>query len=322
MKTLFSVLTIAALAAANTPISRSTLESEGVYRFVLASRPKWWFGIPSVGLCPSRTAPCYPEPAVNHTTGEQNPGAGLCAWPNANCGCLYPSESGERNVKGRAFPHYYIAHQCSSTEVRAGFWVYYPKDGHTGTGHRHDWEYYLVIWSSASATGDFTRSSHVFSYHGDRLQEAWSSASTVDDDLNDAADGEGNHALVYPGWSKHPNFPDRNIRFCDVLSQSTKNAYRSHDWWYYADESDLINAEASTQIGGWIDAIGDGWGSATGYPSVRGGDGRICGLNGTGGTILRTQEEREAAWDAIDAVTLTELNLSEAEIRKRCNTEE
>ncbi|KAH8919047.1 hypothetical protein BT69DRAFT_1322422, partial [Atractiella rhizophila] len=77
------------------PISRSTLESEGVYRFVLASRPKWWFGIPSVGLCPSRTAPCYPEPAVNHTTGEQNPGAGLCAWPNANCGCLYPSEKCE-----------------------------------------------------------------------------------------------------------------------------------------------------------------------------------------------------------------------------------
>ncbi|KAH8926044.1 hypothetical protein BT69DRAFT_1331645 [Atractiella rhizophila] len=208
-------------------------------------------------------------------------------------------------------------------------------------------EYYLVIWSSASATGDFTRSSHVFSYHGDRLQEAWSSASTVDDDLNDAADGEGNHACAsalplemtrkkltlgrlvetskFPG-QKHSvlrrpiaEYEERMSSPRSILAFSYSSPSR-----YYADESDLINAEASTQIGGWIDAIGDGWGSATGYPSVRGGDGRICGLDrcywrrmGIG-----DWEERETAWDAIDAVTLTELNLSEAEIRKRCIVEE
>ncbi|KAH8919026.1 hypothetical protein BT69DRAFT_1353429 [Atractiella rhizophila] len=314
------------LAVANTPIPQSTLDTQGVYPFVVASRPKWWFGIPSKALCPSRTAPCYPEYAVNHTTGAQNPGQNLCDWPNANCGCQYPSENGQAGgIKARAFPHYWIASQCSNTEVRAGFWVYYPKDGFVGSGHRHDWEYYIVVWSK-QADGNYIRSSHVFSYHGDRLQENWNVAANVEygllspclentsaymkisDNLNSVADGQGNHALVYPGWSKHPNFPDKNTHFCDTLSQSTKNAYRSDDWWYYADESDLFQADASTQIGGWIDSIGANWGSANSYPSSAGGEGRICALNGTGGVILRVAD-RESKMAAVDTITLADLGL-------------
>ncbi|KAH8919025.1 hypothetical protein BT69DRAFT_1285169 [Atractiella rhizophila] len=290
MKCLFIVVFLFHSSLANTPISQSTLDNEGLYPFVVASRPRWGFGMPPKSFCSKRTPPCYPEAAVNHTTGVQNPGQDLCAWPDAGCGCQYPSESGEDGgVKGRPFPHYWIASQCSNTEVRAGFWVYYPKDGFTITGHRHDWEYYIVVWTK-QPNGEFIRDYQVFSYHGFRLDQKWSLASTVDDELNSMPNGEGDHALVYPGWSKHPNFPNKNTLWCELFSQLTKNAYRADDWWYYAEESDLFHAEKDTEVGNWIDAIGKGWGAADSYPSLAGGEGRICGLNGTGPIILGPED--------------------------------
>ena len=41
------------------------------------------------------------------------------------------------------------------------------------------------------------------------------------------------HPKVYVGWSKHPQFHDRNTGWNDHISQSTGNAFRSQDWWYY-----------------------------------------------------------------------------------------
>jgi hypothetical protein len=83
------------LASANDPIPQSVLDSQGLRPFVLASRPLWEFGIPSKALCPTRTAPCYPDAAVDPNTGKQHPGADLAAWPDAGKGCRFPSADGK-----------------------------------------------------------------------------------------------------------------------------------------------------------------------------------------------------------------------------------
>jgi hypothetical protein len=95
--TLLALLTalLSKPAFANDPIPQSVLDSQGLRPFVLASRPLWEFGIPSKGLCPSRTAPCYPDTAVDPSNGTPNAGADGAPWPDANKGCRFPSADGK-----------------------------------------------------------------------------------------------------------------------------------------------------------------------------------------------------------------------------------
>lgn len=69
-------------------------------------------------------------------------------------------------------------------------------------------------------------------------------------------------------------------------------AYRSDDWYYYAEEQDLILADLSTAIGRRIDEIGNAglWGSATSWPAVRGAE--ICSLELTQDGLL-PDDDRE-----------------------------
>lgn len=93
------ILTFLSLASvnvlANDPISQSRVDAEGLWPVILASRPVWEFGVPSKALCPSRTAPCYPDYAVDPSTFAQHPGAEIQDWPIANGGCKYPAEDGK-----------------------------------------------------------------------------------------------------------------------------------------------------------------------------------------------------------------------------------
>jgi hypothetical protein len=130
----------------NDPISQSVLDSQGLWPFVLASRPLWEFGVPSKGLCPTRTGPCYPDYPVDPQTLAQHPPASLQAWPLADGGCRPPSATGQAGMSstmtymlpsdnnfllggtiGQPFPNYYIPAKCSDSEVRVGYWIYYPK---------------------------------------------------------------------------------------------------------------------------------------------------------------------------------------------------
>jgi hypothetical protein len=49
------------------------------------------------------------------------------------------------------------------------------------------------------------------------------------------------HPKVYVAWSKHAHFDDRNTGWNDPISQSTDNAFRSDDWWYYVDKSYYVS---------------------------------------------------------------------------------
>ncbi|KAH8915412.1 hypothetical protein BT69DRAFT_1288881 [Atractiella rhizophila] len=273
------------LVVANDPISQAALDSQGLYPFVLASRPRWLFGVPSAITCPFRTGPCYADYAVDPQTGAQNPGADLQGWPKADGGCRAIRDDGKAGgAKGKPFPSYYIVNQCASDEVRVGYWLYFPKDGFKLTGHRHDWEYYIVVWKK-DGSGNYYRDRHVQSYHSGRIGTPWSQVKdTVNDDLTLAANGNGNHASIYVAWSKHAMFDTKKTdTICESLLQSTLVAYRSDDWYYYAEESDLVVGDRSSQIGVWIDDIGQAgsWGDATSWPHTSGGDGRICSLEAT-----------------------------------------
>jgi hypothetical protein len=75
---------------------------------------------------------------------------------------------------------------------------------------------------------------------------------------------------VYVGWSKHPNFDDRNTGFNDVISQSLDRAFRSQDWWYYVDPMYYVKSDGDTDAGKALRAAN--WGSAgSNPPSVHDG---------------------------------------------------
>ncbi|KAJ7576009.1 hypothetical protein C8J56DRAFT_800986, partial [Mycena floridula] len=233
---------------------------------------------------------CYPDYAVD-ANGVQHPAAGLQDWPIANGGCRFPSANGKAGgIQGQPFPNYYISKQCQEDEIRVGYWLYYPKDGFIGTGHEgHDWESYTVVWLR-DASGNYYRDRHVLSYHSGFTGTPWNSVKdTVNDDLSSAT--HGNHAKIYPGWSKHANFDTKKTTVCDTLLQSTLVAYRSDDWWYYPQESDLIVGDRTSQAGRWIDDIGNagGWGSATSWPAKTGAD--ICSLEATQDGLMAVNDE-------------------------------
>jgi hypothetical protein len=53
------------------------------------------------------------------------------------------------------------------------------------------------------------------------------------------------HPKVYVAWSKHAHFDTRNTGWNDPVSQSTDNAFRSDDWWYYVDKSYYVSSSVS-----------------------------------------------------------------------------
>jgi hypothetical protein len=81
------------------------------------------------------------------------------------------------------------------------------------------------------------------------------------------------HPKVYVAWSKHCMFHDRNTAFTDILSQSTMNAYRGQDWWYYVPSESYILADLTTKEG--LEISNANWGSASSPPARV--DDRLCG---------------------------------------------
>lgn len=115
-------------AVAVTSISDGTMTgllNAGGVDLALAAAPMWFFGQAL------NQPPCYPTSATD-SGGGQTPAAGLCAWPNAGCGCRNPGV-GIGNA-GPSFPVYYSYQKCTDGEVRVAYNLFYQKDGFTPNG--------------------------------------------------------------------------------------------------------------------------------------------------------------------------------------------
>lgn len=107
-----------------------------------------------------------------------------------------------------------------------------------------DWERVIIIHSKNS-NNMWAPSRALLSSHSGYHDLAWgniqNTLTTQQIQQGDAKDPNGvqnnDHPKVYVSWSKHANFDTRNTGWNDPVSQSTDNAFRSDDWWYYVDKT-------------------------------------------------------------------------------------
>jgi hypothetical protein len=82
-------------------------------------------------------------------------------------------------------------------------------------------------------------------YHDLAWGDIQNTLTTDEINAGDAKNPNGvqnnDHPKVYVAWSKHAHFDDRNTGWNDPISQSTDNAFRSDDWWYYVDKSYYVS---------------------------------------------------------------------------------
>ncbi|KAJ9248526.1 hypothetical protein C8Q69DRAFT_480604 [Paecilomyces variotii] len=277
-RTSLAVVGLAVRALAVTQISDSDmnglLDAGGVD---LADRyaPLWFFGQAQ------NQPPCYPTWAFGgspnssdiYDSSHQTPAAPQCEYPNVGCYCRNPGV-GIGNP-GPAFPIYYTYQKCNDSDIRVVYNLFYQKDGAQfgaiATGHNYDWERVIIIHSKNS-NNMWAPSRALLSSHSGYHDLAWgniqNTLTTQQIQQGDAKDPNGvqnnDHPKVYVSWSKHANFDTRNTGWNDPVSQSTDNAFRSDDWWYYVDKTYYIRSDDSTQAG---QALGSAnWGDATSNP--------------------------------------------------------
>ncbi|KAG2026395.1 hypothetical protein GB937_001905 [Aspergillus fischeri] len=268
----------ARLAAAVTQITdneMSNLLSQGGVELADRYAPLWFFGQAQ------NQPPCYPTWAFGgsptssdiYDDAHKTPAAPQCDYPNVGCRCRNPGVGiGNR---GPAFPIYFTYKRCSDTEVRVVYNLFYEKDGAEvigiDTGHDYDWERVIII-HSRDANNMWAPSRALLSAHSGYHDLAWGDIQNTltTDEINagDAKNPNGvrnnDHPKVYVAWSKHAHFDDRNTGWNDPISQSTDNAFRSDDWWYYVDKSYYILSDNTTAAG---KALGSAnWGDATSNP--------------------------------------------------------
>lgn len=276
--TLASLLALAATACAVTSVSNdqmSTWLNAGGVDLANAYAPIYFFGQSQ------NQPPCIPDWAFDGTpdtpdtydAAHMTPPAPQCQYPNVGCNCRQPGVA--IGNPAPAFPIYYSYTQCNATEVRVAYNLFYQKDGAKAgaiaTGHDYDWERVILIHNKA-ADGTWAPAQALLSAHSGYHRLAWSDIqNTLTTDEVAAGDAKtpngvrnNDHPKVYVSWSKHANFDDRNTGFNDPISQSTDNAFRSQDWWYYVDPSYYIRSDRSTAAG---QALGSAdWGSADSNP--------------------------------------------------------
>ncbi|OQE35404.1 hypothetical protein PENCOP_c013G07540 [Penicillium coprophilum] len=252
----------------------SLLETGGLD---LADRyaPMWFFGQAQ------NQPPCYPTWAYGGSpdTGDiyddahKTPGVGPCEYPDVGCNCRQPGV--DIGNPGPQFPVYYTYQQCSDTEVRVAYNLFYEKDGANfgviKTGHEYDWERVIII-HARDGSEMWAPSRALLSAHSGYHNLAWgdiqNTLTTDEVSAGNAKEPNGvrnnDHPKVYVSWSKHANFDTRNTGWNDPASQSLENAFRSNDWWYFVEPQYYIRADGDTEAGKIIGAAD--WGSASSDP--------------------------------------------------------
>lgn len=219
---------------------------------VLASRPQW-----NLARALKHDS-CWPEEALD-AAGNQKAPATRKLWP-------VPGQGGCVSA-GSAFPTYYTAKQCSPTEVRVVYSLYFPKDGFAGSlgslalGHDYDWEHVVVVWTQA-ADGSWHRDHLLLGRHGKEIFQAWSSAESWDATRTTAGLGL-EYPRIFVGWAKHAMFNHQG-GLTDLASQYTNEEFRNAAHPAWADW--LIPVDDSGPLAQRFDAFD--WGSASSTPSV------------------------------------------------------
>ncbi|KAJ5500826.1 Necrosis inducing protein [Penicillium fimorum] len=258
----------------------SLLEAGGLD---LADRyaPMWFFGQAQ------DQPPCYPTWAFGgspetpdvYDDAHKTPGVGACEYPDVGCNCRQPGV--DAGNPGPQFPIYYTYQQCTDSEVRVAYNLFYEKDGANfgaiKTGHEYDWERVIII-HSRDENNMWSPSRALLSAHSGYNNLAWGDIQNTltTDEINagNANDPNGvrnnDHPKVYVAWSKHAHFDTRNTGWNDPLSQSLDIAFRSNDWWHFVEPQYYIRADGGTDAGKVIGAAD--WGSASSDPvSVQAG---------------------------------------------------
>ncbi|OJK04873.1 hypothetical protein ASPACDRAFT_74438 [Aspergillus aculeatus ATCC 16872] len=240
--------------------------------------PLWFFGQAL------NEVPCYPTWAFGgspdspdvYDAAHQTAPAPQCEYPDVGCECRNPGVEAGNPGPASAFPIYYTVQRCNETEVRVVYNLFYEKDGAKvldliDTGHDYDWERVIIV-HSRDANELWAPSRALLSAHSGYHNLAWSQIhSTLTSEEIAAGDARapdgvrGNdHPKVYVSWSKHAHFDTKDRIWVDPISQSTDNAFRSDDWWYYVEQQYYIRSDNSTEAGKALS--GTDWGSATSNP--------------------------------------------------------
>lgn len=140
------------------------------------------------------------------------------------------------------------------------------------TTNASDWERVIVIHSKNTNTNTWAPSQALLSQHSGYERQPWAAIqntlTTPEIQAGDAKDPNGvqnnDHPKVYVAWSKHAHFDTRNTGWNDPASQSTDNAFRSQDWWYFVDPKYYVRADRSTVAGQALGAAD--WGDASSNP--------------------------------------------------------
>lgn len=114
-----------------------------------------------------------------------------------------------------------------------------------------DWERVIII-HSRDANNMWAPTRALLSAHSGYHDLAWGDIqNTLTTDEINAGDAKtpngvqnNDHPKVYVAWSKHAHFDTRNTGWNDPISQSTDNAFRSDDWWYYVDKSYYVSSSS------------------------------------------------------------------------------
>jgi Necrosis inducing protein (NPP1) len=242
----------AAVAAANDPLPDGT----SLASFANASVPQWNF---------ARTLnrdTCWPQAALTAGGGQASP-AQRRSYPTAGQGGCVPA--------GTAFPTYTTVRQCTTSEIRVSYTLYFPKDGFAGSllglplGHAHDFEQVVVVWTRSGGT--WLRDRLLMSRHGEFVPAAWSQVLSWN--AARTVTGVGlEHPRVFVGWAKHAMFNNAGGG-SDLLSQYTDNEFRSAT---YTAWPGPIGSASQLEVpeGGSLSQQFDkhDWGSATSTPAV------------------------------------------------------
>ncbi|KAF2841540.1 hypothetical protein M501DRAFT_990044 [Patellaria atrata CBS 101060] len=263
---IMALATMITSAISVTPVSDSlmtTMLNDGGVGLALAAAPMWFFGQAL------NQPPCYPTWAIQN--GQQTSPAATCGWPNTGCNCRKPGVA--IGNPGPNFPVYYSYNKCNDNEVRVAYNIFFEKDGfnpNPGNGHAYDWERVIVVWRKES-DGQWRQNQLFMGQHSGYDKRNWGDIQNTFETFETTSPlgGSGgrrnlDHPKVYVAWSKHAIFHTRNTGWNDIISQSTGNAFRSQDWWYYVPGSSYIRADSSTAEGQAINMFA--WGSADSTP--------------------------------------------------------
>lgn len=249
------ILAVPMLVWAPWASANTVLPGDGdLFRFVTASTPQWNFARAN------RRDTCWPAAAIT-ANGAQNPGADLKAFPTAG--------QGGCPARGSSFPTYYSVKQCSDTETRVAFTIYFPKDGFSGNvpivkadlGHQHDFEQVVLVWTKAAGRA-WARDHLLLGRHGEHVRQDWDSAESWDAGRTTAGLGL-EFPRIFVGWAKHAMFNHQGGAK-DLASQYTDSEHRAADYPYVADN--LTEVTDRNQLASQFDSLQ--WGAASSTPAV------------------------------------------------------